>query len=172
MTVKKIIIISSVIVVLTLGTLYIVQKKYFPAFFMKSSNNVINYIKQEEGFSDTIYQDINGNDTIGYGHLIQSGEDYSNTISESDATLLLMSDLKVAENAVGKYVHVYLTQSQFDSLVEFTYNLGSGTFENSTLLKLINNNASQSNIQNQFLVWDNNNAAIHARRIWDSQNYV
>jgi lysozyme len=53
---------------------------------------------------------------------------------------LLDGDVVSAEVAVNNYVKVPLTQEQFDSLVSFTMNLGSGSLQSSTLLRLLNQN--------------------------------
>jgi lysozyme len=39
---------------------------------------------------------------------------------------------------VNKLVHFSLTQQQFDALVDLTFNAGAGSFDHSTLLKLVN----------------------------------
>lgn len=44
-------------------------------------------------------------------------------------------DLKIFEHAVNNAVKVPLKQNQFDALVSLTYNIGTGAFKNSTLLK-------------------------------------
>ena len=44
-------------------------------------------------------------------------------------------DLAKFEKTVNESVTVPLTQNQFDALVSLTYNIGSGAFKNSTLLK-------------------------------------
>ena len=70
--------------------------------------------------------------TIGYGH---TGPDVHEgmTISEGKADALLKDDMKVFESAVKRLIEVPLTQHQFDSLVSFTFNVGSGALEESTL---------------------------------------
>lgn len=122
---------------------------------MKMSNNGINMLKRVEGSvrqSDNhiIYDDKTGRPvntkgtlpigaTIGYGHLIKSGEDFRNGITESVATELLRSDIAVAERAVQDNIKVSLSQNQFDALVCLAYNIGTKNFANSTVVKYINN---------------------------------
>lgn len=122
---------------------------------MKMSNNGINMLKRVEGSvkqgdNHIIYDDKTGRPvntkgtlpigaTIGYGHLIKSGEDFRNGITESVATELLRSDIAVAERAVQDNIKVSLSQNQFDALVCLAYNIGTKNFANSTVVKYINN---------------------------------
>ena len=105
---------------------------------MSLSSQGLNFIKQQEGYSDTIYKDSAGNPTIGYGHLIKNGEDFSKGITEQKATDLLSQDTKTAVAAVNDKVTASLTQTKFDAVVDFTYNLGAGNLGRSTLLSNIN----------------------------------
>jgi Phage-related lysozyme (muraminidase) len=97
----------------------------------------IDLIKRFEGFSSTVYICPAGYPTIGYGHLVRSGESYTE-ISETEAEELLRKDVESAERAVLRLVNVPLTDGQFDALVSFTFNLGSGAFQRSTLRRKLN----------------------------------
>lgn len=104
---------------------------------MKTSTNGVNLIQQFEGLRLQAYQDSVGIWTIGYGH---TGADVKPglKISQDQATSLLEKDLARFEAGVNKLVSVPLTQNQFDALVSFSYNLGIGSLQSSTLLKLLN----------------------------------
>lgn len=97
----------------------------------------LNHIKGWEAFKPYVYDDAAGKPTIGYGHLIKPTESFS-TITESEAVRLLVKDLNIAENAVNNAVNINLTQSQYDALVSFVFNVGAGAFRRSTLLKRVN----------------------------------
>ena len=120
---------------------------------MKTSSDGLNLIKRFEGYSAIPYKDIAGRLTIGYGHLIKPGEVFG-AVSNLDATNLLAGDVSWAEDVVNESVKVELNQAQFDALVDFTYNLGSGNFQKSTLLGYINGGNSMDQITTQFLAWD------------------
>jgi lysozyme len=94
-------------------------------------------IKRFERLRLSAYDDGYGNRTIGWGHLIQPGENYQ-TITAAQADELLALDLATAERAVNSLVRVPLTQSQYDALVSLVYNWGAGNFRNSSHLSLVN----------------------------------
>lgn len=96
----------------------------------------IDLITSFEGCRLTAYQDSVGVWTIGYGHT--SGVYQGMTITEEEAIAFLRQDLKTAENAVNSNVTYGINQNQFDALVSFTFNVGTGNFTSSTLLKKLN----------------------------------
>jgi len=111
----------------------------------------IDLIKRFEGFSSTVYICPAGYPTIGYGHLVRSGESYTE-ISETEAEELLRKDVESAERAVLRLVNVPLTDGQFDALVSFTFNLGSGAFQRSTLRRKVNRQA-HAEVPDQLMRW-------------------
>lgn len=98
----------------------------------------IQLIKRFEGFASEPYICPAGVRTIGYGHAIKKGESFTGCISEEEALELLRQDVQEAEQAVAKYIEVALTDGQFNALVSFTYNLGAGALQRSTLRRKIN----------------------------------
>jgi lysozyme len=52
--------------------------------------------------------------------------------------MLLSADLAEFEDAVNQAIKVKLSQTQFDALVIFAYNIGKGAFLTSSAVKLIN----------------------------------
>ena len=111
----------------------------------------IDLIKRFEGFSSTVYICPAGYPTIGYGHLVSSGESYTE-ISETEAEELLRKDVESAERAVLRLVNVPLTDGQLDALVSFTFNLGSGAFQRSTLRRKVNRQA-HTEVPAQLMRW-------------------
>jgi lysozyme len=90
-----------------------------------------------EGCRLVAYQDVKGVWTIGYGH---TGVEVfpGMTITQAQAETFLASDIIWASNFVNRNVTVKINQQTFDSLVDFTFNVGVGNFLHSTLLRLIN----------------------------------
>lgn len=93
-------------------------------------------IKKWEGLYLKKYLCPTGHWTIGWGHLWKPGD--PEEIDEDQAEVYLDQDVVESEVAVNTYVKVPLTQNQFDALVSFTMNLGSGALSSSTLLRLLN----------------------------------
>ncbi len=104
---------------------------------MKTGPMGIALIREFEGFSSTPYYCQANKLTIGYGHVIKKGEQFTR-ITESEAILLLQQDLQTAENHVKRFIKYPLTQNQFDALVSFTFNLGGGTLQRSTVRIALN----------------------------------
>ena len=111
----------------------------------------IDLIKRFEGFSSTVYICPAGYPTIGYGNLVRSGESF-NEISETEAEELLRKDVESAERAVLRLVNLPLTDGQFDALVSFTFNLGSGALQRSTLRRKVNRE-EHDEVPAQFKRW-------------------
>lgn len=114
-----------------------------------ASNGLI-LIKNAEGFSPFIYRDSVGIPTIGFGHVIQPGDDITQPLMGPEAVELLMSDIRVRTEKINTFIDVPLTHNQFDALTSFAYNLGTGTLQRSTLLKKINENQNDQ-VHDQFL---------------------
>ena len=104
-----------------------------------------------EGVRLTAYQDQVGRWTIGYGHTLNVQPGQTCTQAQADAWLAL--DMSWAEMIVNDYVHISITQGEYDAMVDFTFNLGAGSFEHSTLLILVNQ-GKFAEAANEFEKWD------------------
>jgi GH24 family phage-related lysozyme (muramidase) len=112
---------------------------------MKLSANGEAFIKEFEGLRVRPYQCSADVWTIGWGHtkgVTQNGvrilgKLYA-AITETQAHELFIEDVMQFELAVRRLVQVPITQNQFDALVSFTFNLGAGALQKSTLLKKLN----------------------------------
>lgn len=103
---------------------------------MKISEHGLNLIKHLEGLCLQAYQCSAGVWTIGYGHT--RGVRPGDIIDEAQACIFLRQDVAASESTVMRFVTAALNQHQFDALVSFVFNLGSGNFAASTLLKKLN----------------------------------
>lgn len=110
-----------------------------PKTTQTTSTSGIDLICSFEGLELEAYDDGVGIWTIGYGTTVINGVKVKkgDTCTVEQAKSYMASDLKKFETAVNK-VTVALTQNQFDALVSLTYNIGTGAFAGSTLLKKLN----------------------------------
>lgn len=83
-----------------------------------------------------VYKDAAGLPTIGWGHLIRSGEKFDTPLSDDQAELLLRADVVNAEQAADS-VGVMLAQHQFDALTIFAFNIGVNGFKVSTVRRYV-----------------------------------
>lgn len=124
---------------------------------MKLSANGLNLIKEFEGLRLIAYRDVAGLWTIGYGStryhdgkLVKPGDQLQN---EAQASALLLNTMGQYEDAVNRFVKVDISQNQYDALVSFTYNEGTGALYGSSLLILLNENDIEGAAEH-FLLWD------------------
>lgn len=133
---------------------------------MQMSEHGLELLKQWEGFELKVYKDSAGLPTIGVGHLITKSEQasgniliagvpvpYAGGLTDQQALDLLSQDVQPAEQAVNNGVKVALAQNQFDALVSFTFNVGVGSFNGSTLLKVLNQ-GNYTQVPDQLRRWN------------------
>ena len=120
---------------------------------MVISDSGLAFLEDLEGRRAVPYQDSVGLWTLGVGHLLTKSELSSGKIRLSSVgmvpygrapwpaewiTCLLRDDLGPVETALHRHVHVSLTQSQYDALCCWVFNVGVPAFRSSTLLKHLN----------------------------------
>lgn len=109
-------------------------------------------IKHFESFSPTPYLCPAKIWTIGYGH---TGPDITKdtpAITKTQGEVLLLQDLLQFERAVLRLITRPLTDGQFDALVSFTFNLGAGTLQRSTL-RMRCNRGEDADVPAEFMKW-------------------
>lgn len=89
--------------------------------------------------------------TIGYGHT--KDVNHGMACDEAQADAWFDEELQQFEAAITGMVTVPLSQQQFDALVSFVYNLGSGALKASSLLRFLNNRQYQT-AATQFNLWN------------------
>lgn len=116
---------------------------------MITSQNGINLIKEFEGCRLTAYRCPAGVLTIGYGHTgnVKAGQQ----ITQARAEEFLRQDLVTFETAVTAWNYLYnWNQNEFDALVSFTFNCGTGSLRN--LLK--SGTRSRAEIRNAIVLYN------------------
>ena len=106
---------------------------------MKISQAGIDLIRRFEGCKLKPYLCPAGYWTVGYGHVIGNGKTKpeKQLYTQEEVNELLRTDLARFEQGVLRYCPVHLTQFEFDSLVSFSFNLGLGVLQRSTLRRKI-----------------------------------
>jgi lysozyme len=114
---------------------------------MQISEKGLNLIKKEERFMAQRYLCAAGKPTIGYGHVILATEAHLNTatLTEAQASELLVKDVARQYGAhVTKRLTRAVTQNQYDALVSLCFNIGTGGFDKSSVLRLANAGATST----------------------------
>lgn len=118
----------------------------------RTNANGLLLIKSFEGLRLHAYRDAVGIWTIGYG--TTRGVRPGMQISEAEAEKFLQQDLTRFEQSINEAVEVPINDNQFSALVSFTYNVGSGAFRSSTLLRLLNQRQDVRAVADQFPRWN------------------
>ncbi len=115
---------------------------------LRASDEVIKYIGLKEGYVPTAEYDPLVTSqllpTLGHGYVVWEGEAFYNDITKNEAYALLVKAIN--EDVYSKRVNEMLidnnirfNQQQFDSLVSFSYNLGTGWTYSSDLKNILFN---------------------------------
>lgn len=155
---------------------------------MQLSPGGVHLIASFEGFVPTPYNDATGAATIGYGHLLHEGNvttqdqhrDYvaefgltgpsvAGRLSEAQGLELLAKDTTATAAAVSAAVKVRLgilpgrAPARFAALTSFAFNIGSGAFDSSHVLELVNQHGAPRDwtpVATAMLAWDHGNRGV------------
>ena len=89
---------------------------------------------------------------MGYGHVVKNPKMFTHAITEEQASDILASDVQIAERAVARLIRVPLIDGQFDALVSWTFNLGAGALQSSTLRRVVNRE-EHAEVPRQLMRW-------------------
>lgn len=117
---------------------------------MTTSNQGRDLIKEAEGLRLDAYLCPAGVPTIGWGHT--KGVRMGQHITVQAAEDMLVEDIVPIERLLNG-LKVNFRQEQFDALVSWIFNLGSGNFKSSTMYKRIIENATDEEITDQLVRW-------------------
>jgi lysozyme len=102
--------------------------------------------------------------TIGYGNTYYADGKrvtlLDKQITKQEALEMFKEIANKFAKRVDELVKTELTQNQFNALVSFAYNVGTGNFASSTLLKKVNKNPNDLTIKAEFLRWNKANGKV------------
>ena len=106
----------------------------------------------QEGYRDRAYTPVPGDvATIGFG--TTGGVKLGDTTTPTKALVRSLADVQKFEGALKQCVTVPLHQHEYDAFNSLAYNIGSGAFCRSTLVRKLNSFDYAGACQ-QILVWD------------------
>ncbi len=122
------------------------QKKQTAVRELRASSEMIAFIAEKEGFVSKVTPDTLANNipTIGHGYVVWEGETFYNNLTKSQGFALLVRAVNEGNytskvNAMLTNNNVAFNQQQFDALVSFSYNLGTGWTSGSDLKNILLN---------------------------------
>lgn len=120
--------------------------------------SALNIIKKFEGLELTAYPDTGNIWTIGFGATIN--KDTGQAIKQGDkidlatAERWLKQDIAEREKKIKGLIKVPVSANMMAAMTSLAYNIGTGAFASSTLLRLLNSGADKKLVADQFLRWN------------------
>ena len=109
-------------------------------------------IAVHEGYREAAYRPVPGDvPTIGFG--TTAGVQMGDRIEPVQALVRKLADVQQFEGALKRCVRVPLHQHEYDAFLSLAYNIGSGAFCGSTLVRLLNQ-GDYREACDQILRWD------------------
>ena len=151
----------------------VLQQEKTNKTIMTTSSNGIELIKKFEGCRLYAYRDSVGIPTIGWGHVKDVRMGMSITYAQAEA--FLKSDITPVERVLNG-MGINYTQNQFDALVSWIFNLGTGNFKKSTMYKKIVARAKDTDVTDQLVKWYNAGGkpllGLKRRRVAEANMYL
>lgn len=157
---------------------------------LRASNDLISFIAEKEGFLSHYERDQMAYDpvpTVGYGIVVYPGEIFYNSLTKNEAYAWLVKEVNEgaytsAVNRFSKNNNIKINQYQFDALVSFSYNLGTGwTYGGWDIYDLLVsykdlNNVNQTKLVNTFAVYHHAGGqlywGLYYRRIDEAEMFL
>ena len=93
-------------------------------------------IATHEGYRSEAYKDTVGIPTLGFGET--AGVKMGDKTTPERALVQLLESTEKHADAIRQCIHVPLYQHEFDAYISLAYNIGTGAFCRSTLVKKLN----------------------------------
>lgn len=122
-----------------------------------------------EGLCVRPYKDSVGVWTVGIGHTASQSPDPSKMDPQAYLTVkecidMLKSDILKYTTPLNKALTTEVSQTQFDALTSWCYNIGVGGMQKSSVIKYINGGMSNDMIASAFMMWSHPSEIINRRR--------
>ncbi len=150
------------------------QPQSAPPFDALAANDAVRaLIKRDEGLRLEAYTGPGGKLLIGYGH--GGNVTPGMTITEAQAEALLTQDLEAKGDVLKRAITQPMTANEFSAMLDLAYNIGTGNFRSSTLLKKFNA-GDRDGAAEEFLRWNKvggqPNAHLSARRAVEREIFL
>lgn len=100
----------------------------------EDAQELVEFLEHFEGVRLTPYRDTGGVLTIGIGHVLKKSEAWIKSLTQEQVYDLLAFDLRPVSEFIAS-LGLPLTRSQSLALHSFIFNVGTGAFRTSTMLR-------------------------------------
>jgi lysozyme len=118
---------------------------------MKASKKCLEMLAHHAGIRQKPYKCPAGLWTVGVGHLIGDGkslpDSWNRTFSLEEVYAILAKDVIRFERGVERLITIPLTQNQMDAIISFTFNLGIGCLQRSSVRQKLNRGDKEGAIE-------------------------
>ena len=112
------------------------RKSRIAAYSIAISAACLVGIATHEGYRSEAYKDTVGIPTLGFGET--AGVKMGDKTTPERALVQLLESTEKHADAIRQCIHVPLYQHEFDAYISLAYNIGTGAFCRSTLVKKLN----------------------------------
>lgn len=146
---------------------------------LRASDEVIQFIGSWEGFVSDITYDVIANNipTIAHGYVVWEGQNFYDHLTRNEGYALLVKAVntdsyssRVNDMLIGE--GILFNQQQFDSLVSFSYNLGTGWSYGSSLKNILLNSYGPSMSSGTVYGTVNANGGLNLRKSYTTASDV
>jgi lysozyme len=118
---------------------------------MKASQACLKMLAHHEGVKTRPYKCPAGLWTVGVGHLIGDGkslpDSWNRTFTLEEVYAILAKDVERFERGVERLITIPLRQCEFDAIISFAFNLGTGCLQRSSVRSALNRGNKETAIE-------------------------
>jgi lysozyme len=122
----------------------------------EASDDLLRFLRHEEGLRLTAYLDVAGIPTIGYGATRYADGrkvELGDRITRADADALFATQVAHYVAGVERLITADLTGGQLDALTSFAYNVGLAALERSGLRRAVNADPLSRDVDREWVRW-------------------